>query len=161
MLKLETMYFADEIRSPGSELPDLPDAVDLSDREVSMAQLLLESMESEWDPNRYHDTHRKKVEALVEEKRQGNEVVANVAEAPSATTVVDLMDVLTASIDSVKSRRATDDGAPSGKRRPSAGPTAVKKVARPVNGRGQEGEPQSACSPKGILTSAEPGPGRR
>jgi len=133
VLKLETMYFADEIRSPGKELKGLPDGVDLSDREVSMAQLLLESMESEWDPDRYHDTHRQKVEALVEEKRQGNEVVAHVAEAPTATKVVDLMDVLSASIDSVKSRRATDDPVPSGKSRPSAArPTAVKKVTRPV-----------------------------
>ena len=133
VLKLETMYFADEIRSPSKELPDIPDAVDLSDREVSMAQLLLESMESEWDPDRYHDTHRKKVEALVEEKRNGHEVVANVAQAPSATKVVDLMDVLSASIDSVKSRRATGDRSPSGKHGPAAvGRTAVKKVTRPV-----------------------------
>jgi DNA end-binding protein Ku len=133
VLKLETMYFADEVRSPTKELPDLPDMVELSDREISMAQLLLESMESEWDPDRYHDTHRKKVEALVEEKRQGNEVVATVAEAPAATKVVDLMDVLSASIDSVKSRRATDDRAPRAKSRPSAaGPTPVKKVARPT-----------------------------
>ncbi len=133
VLKLETMYFADEIRSPSKELPELPDAVDLSDREVSMAQLLLESMESEWDPNRYHDTHRKKVEALVEEKRQGREVVANVAKAPSATKVVDLMDVLSASIDSVKSRRGGGDGAPSAKSGRSVGrPAAVKKVTKPI-----------------------------
>jgi len=133
VLKLETMYFADEIRSPSRELPDIPDAVDLSDREVSMAQLLLESMESEWDPDRYHDTHRKKVEALVEDKRLGNDVVANVAKVPSATKVVDLMDVLSASIDSVKSRRATGDRAPNGENGPSAAsPTAVKKVTGPV-----------------------------
>ena len=36
-----------------------------------MAQLLIESMESEWDPERFHDTHREKVEALIEEKRAG------------------------------------------------------------------------------------------
>src|ERR1700730_10959289 len=48
VLKLETMYFADEIRSPSNELPALPDQAELNDREISMAQLLLESMESEW-----------------------------------------------------------------------------------------------------------------
>ncbi len=47
----------------------------MTDRELSMAQLLIESMESDWDPERYHDTHREKVEALIEEKRSGHEIV--------------------------------------------------------------------------------------
>ncbi len=73
VLKLETMYFADEIRSPPKELPEMPDSVQLSERELSMAELLLESMENEWDPSKYHDTHREKVEALIDEKRQGHD----------------------------------------------------------------------------------------
>ena len=80
MLKLETMYFSDEIRSPAKELPDLPDAGEMTEREIAMAKLLLESMESEWDPSRYHDTHRQKVEELVEAKRQGNEIVVGSTE---------------------------------------------------------------------------------
>jgi DNA end-binding protein Ku len=104
VLMLETMYFADEIRSPSRELPDIPESVDLSDREIAMAELLLESMENEWDPTKYHDTHRKKVEALIDEKRQGHEIVAN-APVPDATKVVDLMEVLSKSVDAVKSQR--------------------------------------------------------
>ena len=60
-LALETMYFSDEIRSPSKDLPHLPDASELTERETAMAKLLVESMESEWDPDRYHDTHREKV----------------------------------------------------------------------------------------------------
>ncbi len=101
VLKLETMYFSDEIRSPDKDLPALPDASEISEREVSMAKLLLESMEAEWDPQRYHDTHRQRVEALVEAKRQGEEIVVGSTEVPT-TKVVDLMDVLSASIQSVK-----------------------------------------------------------
>jgi DNA end-binding protein Ku len=107
VLKLETMYFADEVRSPSKELPDLPTAIDLTEREVSMAQLLLESMQAEWDPEQYHDTHREKVEALIEEKRQGNEIVANVDSAPAATPVVDLMAALSASVKSAQSGRVS------------------------------------------------------
>ncbi len=73
VLKLETMYFADEIRSPKKDLPDLPSSVELNEREIAMAQVLLESMESNWDPDTYHDTHREKVETLIEEKRQGRD----------------------------------------------------------------------------------------
>jgi DNA end-binding protein Ku len=118
VLKLETMYFADEIRSPTKELPDLQSDIELSERELSMAQVLLESMESEWDPERYRDTHRAKVEALVEEKHQGREIVTEVAVAPAATKVVDLMEVLSASINSVKANRS-----------PSKPATPLKKAA--------------------------------
>ncbi len=123
VLRLETMYFSDEIRSPKKELPQMPEAVELSDRELSMAQLLLESMASEWDPSKYHDTHREKVEALIEEKRQGHEIVANLPAAPAATPVVDLMEVLSQSINSARAARGEGDGA-------RTSPTPIKKSAK-------------------------------
>jgi DNA end-binding protein Ku len=95
-LALHTMYFSDEVRAPGRDL-DLPETGDVTERELSMAQLLIESMESEWDPDRFHDTHREKVEAIIEEKRQGHEIVLQEGPAPVAK-VVDLMEALNASI---------------------------------------------------------------
>jgi DNA end-binding protein Ku len=95
-LALHTMYFSDEVRAPGRDL-DLPETGDVTDRELSMAQLLIESMESEWDPERFHDTHREKVEALIEEKRNGHEIVLQEGPEPVAK-VVDLMEALNASI---------------------------------------------------------------
>ena len=68
---LHTMYFSDEVRRRRTRTSTCPRTGDVSDRELSMAQLLIESMESEWDPERFHDTHREKVEALIEEKRTG------------------------------------------------------------------------------------------
>ena len=117
-LALHTMYFADEVRSPDRDL-ELPDTGDVSDRELSMAQLLIESMESEWDPARYHDTYREKVEALVEEKRNGHEIVVQAGPEPPAK-VVDLMDALNASI-----AAAARPGAKSTKRA-----TAAKRAPR-------------------------------
>jgi DNA end-binding protein Ku len=108
-LAMHTMYFSDEVRSPGNQLPELPDVDEVSDRELSMAELLIESMESEWDPERYHDTHREKVEALIEEKRQGHEIVIQ-EEAEPAAKVVDLMEALNASI-----KAAGKPGAKSGR----------------------------------------------
>ena len=124
VLKLETMYFSDEIRSPTKELPDLPGTGEVSEKEVAMAKLLLESMESEWDPSHYHDTHRQKVEELVEAKRHGDEIVVGSTEV-AATNVADLMDVLSASIKSVKDGQGKGPAAGSKKR------TAVKKPASP------------------------------
>ena len=96
-LALHTMYFSDEVRQPGQDLPELPEDGDVSDRELSMAQLLIESMQNDWDPERYHDTHREKVEALIDEKRQGHEIVLQ-APPEQPAKVVDLMEALNASI---------------------------------------------------------------
>ena len=125
-LALHTMYFSDEVRSPERDLA-LPEAEDVSDRELSMAQLLIESMESDWDPERFHDTHREKVEALIEEKRSGHEIVIQEGPEPTAK-VVDLMEALNASIAAAaKSGGKDTKGEPAAKRR--AAP-ATKKPAK-------------------------------
>jgi len=120
-LALHTMYFSDEVRAPGRDL-DLPDTGDVTDRELSMAQLLIESMESEWDPERFHDTHREKVEAIIEEKRQGHEIVLQEGPEPAAK-VVDLMEALHASI---AAAAKPDSGAKTAKRQTAKRPTAKR-----------------------------------
>ncbi len=126
VIALETLFFSDEVRSPERELPNLPDTQDPSEREIKMAELLIESMEGSWDPARYHDTHRQKVEALVEEKRQGKTIVAAVS-APTAK-VVDLMDALNASIEATRSTRKK---AATGTKRTTAKATAASKATKP------------------------------
>jgi DNA end-binding protein Ku len=149
VLMLETMYFADEIRSPEKDLPALPDAGEVTEREVNMAGLLLDSMASEWDPTRYQDTHRSQLESVIEAKRQGDEIVVGTESAPPSTKVVDLMDVLSASVDSLKANRAgagpaaKSTGAKKAaakssaakkptpiKKSPAKAPTPIKKVAK-------------------------------
>jgi DNA end-binding protein Ku len=129
VLALETMYFADEVRSPVNELPNLPNAETPSDREVKMAELLIESMEGKWDPTHYHDTHREKVQSLIEEKRQGK-TITTVAAAP-ANKVIDLMSALTASIK-----------AQSGSPKPSAGRKGGTIAKAPAKAAARKGSPQ-------------------
>ena len=128
-LALHTMYFSDEVRAPGRDL-ELPETGDVTERELSMAQLLIESMESDWDPERFHDTHREKVEALIEEKRNGHEIVLQEGPEPAAK-VVDLMEALNASI----AAAAKPGSAKSTKRAPAAKRTSTtsapaKKAAK-------------------------------
>lgn len=123
VLKLETMYFPDEVRPLTSELPDLPGTVELTKRELSMAHILLESMESEWDPNRYRDTHREKVEALVEKKRKGDQIIEHASDDSDSMKVVDLMEALEASIKSSSG---------SGTTRPTRARKSPAKRATPV-----------------------------
>ena len=58
-------------------------------------------MESEWEPERFHDTHREKVEALIQEKSQGKTIAT--PKAAPAPKVVDLMEALQASIRATQS----------------------------------------------------------
>ena len=125
VLALETMYFSDEVRSPSNELPNLPRTQEASEQELKMANLLIDSMESEWEPERYHDTHRAKVEALIEEKAQGKTIEV-FKEAPAATKVVDLMEALSASI-------KAKSGATSRPSRSKAATAAAKPAAAKVS----------------------------
>ena len=104
VLALETMYFSDEIRDPMKEIPSISADADFSDRELSTAKMLIESMASAWDPSLYEDEYRKRVEALIDEKRQGKVIVTERPET-QPTKVVDLMEALQASVEAARSHR--------------------------------------------------------
>jgi DNA end-binding protein Ku len=102
LLMMETMIFADEV-VPADELDGLPEAKDLkaSERELKMAEQLIESLASEFDPTRYHDEYREKVLELIEAKAAGEEIAVQ-PEAPKAERVPDLMAALEASLAAVR-----------------------------------------------------------
>jgi DNA end-binding protein Ku len=131
-LAMHTMYFSDEVRAPGKELPALPEDGEVTKRELSMAQLLIESMESDWDPKRYHDTHREKVEELIDEKRQGHEIV--IQEGPEPAKVVDLMEALNASIKAAArpAEKGSSRRAAPAKKAPARRAAPAKKAAKPA-----------------------------
>jgi DNA end-binding protein Ku len=105
VLVLETMYFADEIRDPRTEIGELPSKRPLKGRELSIATQLIESMASAWKPENYRDTYRDQVEDLIERKARGEEIVAEGAPAGEAD-VVDLMDALRRSAEAARERRS-------------------------------------------------------
>src|ERR687893_370849 len=75
VLTMETMIFHDEV-VPTDDIEEVPDAKDLktSDRELKMAQQLIASLSSEFEPTKYHDEYREKVLELVERKAEGEEI---------------------------------------------------------------------------------------
>jgi len=103
VLMMETMVFADEV-VPASDIEDLPEAEALqaSEREVKMAQQLIDSLSTDFDPSRYADTYREKVLDLVERKAQGEEIAVQ-PEADKPAQVPDLMAALEASLAAVRS----------------------------------------------------------
>ena len=110
VLTMETMIFHDEV-VPTDDLEGVPDAKDLktSDRELKMAQQLIDSLSSDFEPSKYHDEYREKVLELVERKAEGEEIAIQPQEE-EPTKVPDLMAALEASLAAVK-----DPGAGGGK----------------------------------------------
>ena len=120
VLVMSTMVYADEVvpMTAIDELADLGD-VEVSDKEVLMAEALVESLAADFDPAKYRDEYREQVLDLIERKAAGEqfELPAAVASAPA---VVDLMAALEASVKAAKAARS---------RHPAGGPEALAAVA--------------------------------
>ena len=129
-LVLQTMYFSDEVRDPAEELPNLPIAEEFSEREIAMARMLIDSMAVEWSVDRYQDSHRQRVEALVEQKLRGDEIIA---EAPAPKPKEDdLMAALQASVDAVgaQGKAAAPAGGPAKRKVAAATSSAAAKTTK-------------------------------
>jgi DNA end-binding protein Ku len=106
MLLLSTMVYADEVVPP-EQLPELDDidSVKVNDKEVAMAAQLIDSLSADFEPERFRDTYRDQVLELIEKKAAGEEIVVETPEAPEATSVVDLMAALEASVKDAREAR--------------------------------------------------------
>jgi DNA end-binding protein Ku len=126
ILMMETMLFHDEV-VPSDDIEELPDAQEIkaSDRELKMAQQLIDSLSSAFEPERYHDEYREKVLELIERKASGEEIVVQ-PEAPQPARVPDLMAALEASLAAVKSD--DEDGSEPKKKAKSGGGKSKAKA---------------------------------
>jgi DNA end-binding protein Ku len=111
-LLLSTMVYADEINDP-TEIPELAEVgdVEIAERELKMAEQLIESLSTGFEPDKFHDTYREAVLDLIERKASGEEVVVPAASA-EPDKVVDLMAALEASVAAAKESRAAQQQPP-------------------------------------------------
>jgi DNA end-binding protein Ku len=120
-LAMETMLFSDEVIPPESleELAAADGDVKTSDRELTMAEQLIESLSGDFEPEKYRDEYRERVLDLIERKAQGETIVIEEPEA-EPQQVPDLMAALEASIANAKKP------APAKKRAPAKKKAAAK-----------------------------------
>ena len=115
----ETMLWPDEIRTP--DFPFLDEDVEVRSQELAMATSLIETMAGDFDPSDYKDAYREALQAVIEAKAEGREVVQPV-EAEEEPAAADLLSALRASVEAAKKSRgdvgdtsgdeeATKDGA--------------------------------------------------
>jgi DNA end-binding protein Ku len=99
VLMLETLYFADEIRD--TKALDVPKRVKVGTRELKIAQQLIDSLTTDWDPKRYKDTYRAAVQKIIDKKAKGQTIEVEEPEEQPAQ-VVDLVEALRASLEQRK-----------------------------------------------------------
>jgi DNA end-binding protein Ku len=126
-MALSTMLFGDEVLSADrlDELDGLADA-EASQRELTMAQQLIESLSADFDPTRFKDEYRERVLDLIERKAAGEEI-AVAPEAEDTSPAPDLMAALEASLAEIRSGDSDEPAPP--KKKPAATKPAAKKPA--------------------------------
>ena len=127
VLEMATMLFADEV-SPPERLEDLPDPkeVKTTRREVDIAKQLIGSLAGDFEPEKYRDTYRDEVLALIERKAEGKEIVVQPEAEEEQAPAPDLMSALKASLEAVRAHGDSDSAA---KPRKAAKQAPAKKAA--------------------------------
>lgn len=106
VIVLHAMRWDDEIRDPSTLVPD---AVELTDEEVTEAQLLIDRLtRDDLEGPEFTDRYTEAVAELIEAKREGHEPPAAVEEQAPAGEVVDLMAALQESVAKARTARGED-----------------------------------------------------
>jgi len=126
-LGMATMIFADEVLS-ADRLEEIAETreVKTTKRELEIAIQLVDSLAGEFEPEKYSDSYREEVLALIERKAQGEEIAVQPAPEEVAAPAPDLMSALKASLDAVRER----DGAAERKRAPARKAPAKKAAPK-------------------------------
>jgi DNA end-binding protein Ku len=105
LLVLSTMLYADEVVSTEEIKALIGEDVELTERELKMAQQLVDSLTvDDFEPEKFKDEYREKVLEMIEQKAAGEVVMAPAAEA-EPTRVVDLLAALEASVAAAKAAK--------------------------------------------------------
>jgi DNA end-binding protein Ku len=126
-LQMSTLAYADEV-VPVEEIDELAGlgGVEVADREVRMAEMLVESRTAGFEPDKYRDEYRVQVMGLIQQKAAGEEfeLPAPAGERPQ---VVDLMAALEASVEAAKESRKRH---PTARAKPAEGARRAPAKAR-------------------------------
>jgi DNA end-binding protein Ku len=124
-LALETLFFADDVRSK-KEIEEVVEATEVKKAELALAGQVIDSLVGEWDAADFENEYRRDLKAMLEAKLAGQEIKR--PEPAPETPVVDLMEALRRSVEDVQGRR-TADGAKQTKSAPARRKTAARKSA--------------------------------
>ena len=125
VIVLQTLLWPDEVRVADFDILDQD--VELRPQELTMAQSLIESLASDFEPDAFEDEYSTALAELVDAKLEGAPPVpAAEVEAGASTEVVDLLTALQRSVEKARASRGEDAEAPAPA--VAAAKTAAKKA---------------------------------
>ena len=111
-LALETLFFADDVRSR-AEIEEAVESTDVKGPELELARQVIASLVGEWSPDDFENEYRRELRAMLEAKLAGEQIKA--PEPVPETPVVDLMEALRRSVAEVSERKPKPAGKPAKK----------------------------------------------
>jgi DNA end-binding protein Ku len=128
-LGMATMLFPDEVLPP-DRLDEVVEAANTktTKRELDIAKQLIESLAADFEPDKFRDTYRDEVLALIERKAEGKEIAVQPPAEEVRAPAPDLMSALKASLDAVRAAGDGDGGAKPKPKKPAARKAAAKKA---------------------------------
>ncbi|HEX8392125.1 MAG TPA: Ku protein [Longimicrobium sp.] len=162
VLVLEILRYPNEIRAteelevPGEDLK----ALGVNERELEMAERLVEGMTAEWSPEKYHDSYRDDLMQLIQGRIEAGQTDApDESPVPEAAEpregVIDIMSLLKRSVEAAGGERAAPKKAAAAKPKAAPAPAArakPKAASKPAGGKPQ---PRSAATAKPRPSSAK------
>ena len=112
-IALETMFYADEIRST-KDLSIPPADVEVADRELKMAVSLVDMLTSDFDYEQYKDNYREALLDIIRKKAEGQVIEAP---EPVAAKITDLTEALRASVEAAQKKKSSEPVGASGESR--------------------------------------------
>jgi DNA end-binding protein Ku len=104
-LALETLFFADDVRSK-AEIEESVEATELRGPELELAGQVIQSLAGEWKPEDFENEYRRDLKAMLDAKLAGETLTR--PEPVAETPVIDLMDALRRSVAEVQDRKNGD-----------------------------------------------------
>jgi DNA end-binding protein Ku len=126
-LVMETIHYPDEVRNV-QEVPAVPENVEIQEKELETAIMLIDQLTTEFQPEKYKDEYRTALMDLIQEKINKNE--GTTAKEVPRTNVVDLMSALQASIEKTKQKATAKPVEKPAEEKPPAAKTKKKKTVR-------------------------------
>jgi DNA end-binding protein Ku len=118
VLVLNTLRYAADLRNPAElKVPDDLAKVKVTPKELDMAERLVEDMQMDWDPAKFHDTYSEDLMKLIEEKAAGKVRKAPKARKESSAEVIDFAALLERSLAGGKRGKAAEGKAVAAKAR--------------------------------------------
>ncbi|MDQ2871536.1 MAG: Ku protein [Candidatus Eremiobacteraeota bacterium] len=103
-LLMELMHWADELVNPSTL--EFPESTKISEAEMKMAKMLIDSMTvEEFEPEKFTNKYHDELMAMIEARAAGKDIPEAPKKAPARGKVVNLMDVLTQSLEESKKAR--------------------------------------------------------